>query len=93
MGVECSERNCSAGAGCGNRLISESSKQNKHLVAVRPCGRKGQGVFAVHPIGAEVCVCVYEGQLISTDEAEKRSRMAADHYYLMQVRGSCILLV
>lgn len=81
------------GAGCGNRLISESSKQNKHLVVVRSCGVKGQGVFAVHPIGAGECVCVYEGEKISTIEAEERSRMAADHYYLMQVRGACILAV
>jgi hypothetical protein len=36
---------------------------------------------------------VYEGEKISTIEAEERSRMAADHYYLMQVRGACILAV
>eukprot|EP01138_Halocafeteria_seosinensis_P001851 gb/GECG01001894.1/.p1 GENE.gb/GECG01001894.1/~~gb/GECG01001894.1/.p1 ORF type:complete len:725 (+),score=86.36 gb/GECG01001894.1/:1-2175(+) len=95
--AECTPNTCSLGGKCGNRPFSLSQKGGlgHYATHTQYTGQKGFGVFADENIPEDSFVVEYIGEVIDSDECERRlwdyKNEGTEHFYLMEIGSDLII--
>lgn len=85
--VECHPKKCPAKEQCQNQKFRKSQLYDTEI---RPTQKKGFGLFAMEPIPLGEFVCEYVGQVINSDEFQKRFKKSLEtgkFYYMSLQEG------